>query len=450
MSLIDGIHRSPFSRESDYIKECTLDIEILVPIKVDLSHFEMRIRDHFLWPVYVFDDRDGHIDMQSLIERNTKSKTIDLFAMRFVEELDFPPAFDKAVAKSIRSQSEIFLKSWWTRYRLKLRKKLLGEERPRKNEGDESLFDDYSNDPTKVNESIHTNDSMSNMNMEDPSSNDVKMNTNESMSAYDEISRDHFTLNELFDDMLHDEDTVTLQDNPFIDNLYLNEVVDDEEQSNLSNDQDDYHPSISRRRKRRRSQYYSKSSSYNRYGQPPRSKKVSVDEFYVANLKKRRKDLDILEKMKLHTENERILIKIDIAIAGVSLKDQFEWDPSNPLEWCEIFARNLSLDLGLPREFEQTIAFEIRKQVESYNNLSCLAPFQNETVKCAAAGSLGALSLQDVIRVNSEEYYPKLVCHEPSLALHRQQIQQMNSQHQQKYLQSMAEQKRLCNLQRRK
>lgn len=445
MSVIDEHSRT--SSIVDMNKECTLDVEILIPIKVDLSHFESRIRDHFLWPIHVFEERDGFIDVQSLVERNKSNKTIDLFALKFVEELDFPPAFDRAVAKSIRSQLEIYLKSWWTRYRVNLRKKLQGEEKTlRKTEnGDESLFDEFSNEPKY--ETTQTNDSMSHMTLEDPSSNDAKIQANESMSAYDETSRDQFTLNEIFDDFLQDEESV-FQANPLLDNLYLSEVVDEDEQSNLSMEQDDFQPSISTRRKRRRSQY-SKSSNYPRYSQISRSKKVSVDEFYVANLRRRRKDLDVLEKMKLHAVNERILIKLDIAVAGVSLKDQFEWDPSNPIEWSDLFARNMCLDVGLPREFEQIISHEIRKQVETYFNLATIAPFESESVKNAAGGSLGVLNLQDVIRVNSEEYYPKLVSHEPSLSLYRQQIQQMNTQHQQKYLQSVAEQKRICNLQRR-
>src|SRR5690606_32278870 len=100
----------------------------------DLTHYEWRLRDHFLWPVYVFDEskdvinKNSHstnnnddddddddsiqhnlsdINLETLIKKNI-TPLIDQFSKIFVEDLDFPSAFDHAVSKSIKSQIELY------------------------------------------------------------------------------------------------------------------------------------------------------------------------------------------------------------------------------------------------------------------------------------------------------------------------------------------------------
>eukprot|EP01116_Phalansterium_solitarium_P000223 TRINITY_DN10131_c1_g1_i1.p2 TRINITY_DN10131_c1_g1~~TRINITY_DN10131_c1_g1_i1.p2 ORF type:complete len:313 (+),score=71.31 TRINITY_DN10131_c1_g1_i1:1149-2087(+) len=60
------------------------------------------------------------------------------------------------------------------------------------------------------------------------------------------------------------------------------------------------------------------------------------------------------------------MIRLDMSINGVGLYDQFEWDIDNPLNSPELFAKSMSTDLGLSREFEACIAHSIREQIVQY------------------------------------------------------------------------------------
>eukprot|EP01113_Clastostelium_recurvatum_P046202 TRINITY_DN8054_c0_g1_i2.p1 TRINITY_DN8054_c0_g1~~TRINITY_DN8054_c0_g1_i2.p1 ORF type:complete len:449 (+),score=109.23 TRINITY_DN8054_c0_g1_i2:93-1349(+) len=64
-----------------------------------------------------------------------------------------------------------------------------------------------------------------------------------------------------------------------------------------------------------------------------------------------------------------ILIRLDITVHGVTLRDQFEWDMASPDASPELFARMLCQDLGLFREFEVAIAHSIREQLSLYASL---------------------------------------------------------------------------------
>ncbi|KYQ88209.1 CHE group protein [Tieghemostelium lacteum] len=60
-----------------------------------------------------------------------------------------------------------------------------------------------------------------------------------------------------------------------------------------------------------------------------------------------------------------ISIQLDLNVNGLYLKDKFQWDifgSNSP----EIFARTLSQDLGLSREFESTIVFSIHEQLQHH------------------------------------------------------------------------------------
>jgi SNF5 / SMARCB1 / INI1 len=58
-----------------------------------------------------------------------------------------------------------------------------------------------------------------------------------------------------------------------------------------------------------------------------------------------------------------VTIKIDLTLNQIVLRDQFEWDVNNPANTPEPFARLLTQDLGLSREFEAAIAHSIREQL---------------------------------------------------------------------------------------
>lgn len=72
-----------------------------------------------------------------------------------------------------------------------------------------------------------------------------------------------------------------------------------------------------------------------------------------------------LRHYKETAEDIRV-IRLAMMVGAVSLRDQFEWDINNPTNSPEMFARSMCVDLGLPREFEVSIAAAIRAQVQEY------------------------------------------------------------------------------------
>lgn len=105
---------------------------------------------------------------------------------------------------------------------------------------------------------------------------------------------------------------------------------------------------------------------------------LDLDEVELAEFKKRKRSAEDeaangRKKRKRGTAfeahvlcDERIPIRLNLAIAGVQLQDRFDWDPSAPLHWADTFARRLSTELGLTREFELAIAHDIKRQVLAY------------------------------------------------------------------------------------
>jgi len=61
--------------------------------------------------------------------------------------------------------------------------------------------------------------------------------------------------------------------------------------------------------------------------------------------------------------NGLILIKLDLRVHDLKIKDQFEWDITNKRNNPEAFARSMCGDLGLSAEFSVAIAHNIREQL---------------------------------------------------------------------------------------
>eukprot|EP00658_Telonema_sp_P-2_P060452 TRINITY_DN49364_c0_g1_i1.p1 TRINITY_DN49364_c0_g1~~TRINITY_DN49364_c0_g1_i1.p1 ORF type:complete len:420 (-),score=76.30 TRINITY_DN49364_c0_g1_i1:546-1805(-) len=59
----------------------------------------------------------------------------------------------------------------------------------------------------------------------------------------------------------------------------------------------------------------------------------------------------------------RITIKLDLRLGGYCLRDQFEWDMTEPANDPELFARALCAELGLSQEFVVAVAHSIREQL---------------------------------------------------------------------------------------
>lgn len=57
------------------------------------------------------------------------------------------------------------------------------------------------------------------------------------------------------------------------------------------------------------------------------------------------------------------IIKLNVRVANVVLRDQFEWDIANPANSPEDFAEALVADLGLGSEFLVPVAHQIREQI---------------------------------------------------------------------------------------
>lgn len=75
------------------------------------------------------------------------------------------------------------------------------------------------------------------------------------------------------------------------------------------------------------------------------------------------------------TREDLRLVRLQLSVGAVGLKDQFEWDINNTSNSPEAFARAMCVDLGLTREFEVSIAAAIRSQVLEYR----LAAMQGRT-----------------------------------------------------------------------
>lgn len=94
------------------------------------------------------------------------------------------------------------------------------------------------------------------------------------------------------------------------------------------------------------------------------------------------------EPRKPTAEESRQVVRLDLRIGRVVIRDQFEWDLSAPENCPESFAELLCADLGLSTAFVPAVAHAIREQLVD------LAEFEDMRQGCATLGQNG----DDVIR----------------------------------------------------
>ncbi|KAK5582629.1 hypothetical protein RB653_004214 [Dictyostelium firmibasis] len=73
----------------------------------------------------------------------------------------------------------------------------------------------------------------------------------------------------------------------------------------------------------------------------------------------------VLPKLKQIFKECIVTISLDLNVNGLYLKDRFEWDIIGP-NLPESFAKSISMDLGLSREFENIIVYSIREQIQTH------------------------------------------------------------------------------------
>ncbi|KAI8928976.1 hypothetical protein BC831DRAFT_433950 [Entophlyctis helioformis] len=111
--------------------------------------------------------------------------------------------------------------------------------------------------------------------------------------------------------------------------------------------------------------------------------------------------------------DSRVVIKLDLHVGSMYLKDQFEWPLYSSLSITpEDFARQLSADLGVGGEFVPMIAHAIREQVltarlNSYQAIQParwrVRPFRNEDLESAWQPDLRILTDEEIDRMAKEE-----------------------------------------------
>ncbi|KAI0564224.1 SNF5/SMARCB1/INI1 [Gracilaria domingensis] len=95
----------------------------------------------------------------------------------------------------------------------------------------------------------------------------------------------------------------------------------------------------------------------------------------------------------------RHVVRLDIRIGRIVIRDQFEWDLSAHQNSPEAFAEGLCADLGLNSEHVPPVAHAIREQLLE------LAEFQDKRQKCAV------LREKDVVRSGGvERWEPEVEC----------------------------------------
>ena len=108
-------------------------------------------------------------------------------------------------------------------------------------------------------------------------------------------------------------------------------------------------------------------------------------------------------------EGESIrIVKLNVRIGMIIVRDQFEWDINNPKNSPEDFAETLCADLGLGSEFLLPIAIQIREQILEYqrtahqdkrmmtyynkNNMIMEAQYQSRGIANSVAATTGQQS----------------------------------------------------------
>ena len=76
---------------------------------------------------------------------------------------------------------------------------------------------------------------------------------------------------------------------------------------------------------------------------------------------------------KVMADGEAVrVIKLNVRINNIIVRDQFEWDINDPRNSPEDFAETLCADLGLGSEFMLPIAHQIREQILEYQRVTII------------------------------------------------------------------------------
>lgn len=280
-----------------------LDEEIL-PITINLRNGEWHFRDQFTWSVKLPRDILGQ-EVQEYIEYNLNDPTIDVFSLRTAEDMDFPVGFDSSIARSIRAQLMTLIPIIWKEKQsqaIQARRNISAKRRT-------SSVGGISDSETLLNRLAQGGTATSE-------------EWTKAISTAPEYPLN--AVRKLFAGI--GGDTAQETEKAAMEADDVENDLDEDEAANMK-----------------------------------KRKRLQEEE---ATGRRKRKRGTAFEAHVLF--DERISIKLNIAISGVQLQDQFDWDPSAPMYWAEIFARRLATELGLPREFELAIASEIRRQVLGY------------------------------------------------------------------------------------
>ncbi|EGG15118.1 CHE group protein [Cavenderia fasciculata] len=112
-------------------------------------------------------------------------------------------------------------------------------------------------------------------------------------------------------------------------------------------------------------------------------------------LNRHRDVMERLEQVMAGIGSERIItIVLDLTVNGLHLRDQFEWDILSSTN-VEAFAKSLSLDLGLSREFENSISFTMREQIQYQYELLATRALQQRPMVTAHTIMRNELDVQN-------------------------------------------------------
>lgn len=96
----------------------------------------------------------------------------------------------------------------------------------------------------------------------------------------------------------------------------------------------------------------------------------------------------------------RHVVRLDMRIGRVVIRDQFEWDLHDPQNSPEAFAERLCADLGLNTEHVAAVAHAVREQLVE------LAEFRDKRQRCAVLGEADVLRSVDQLGM----WEPAIVC----------------------------------------
>jgi SNF5 / SMARCB1 / INI1 len=89
------------------------------------------------------------------------------------------------------------------------------------------------------------------------------------------------------------------------------------------------------------------------------------------------------------TAESRQVLRLNIRLGRVVLRDQFEWDLADPNNCPESFAESLCADIGLGREFVPAVACRVREQLLE------LADTEKQLASCRALDPLSVIRSLD-------------------------------------------------------